>query len=401
MSKKVLTVDDSKTLRMIIGKHLTPFGVQIFEAENGEQCLASARQNTPDVILLDYNMPVMDGYHTLIALKADPALKAIPVVMLTTETVKETVIKLVKLGLRDYIAKPFTREVLLEKINPILGLYDEEQGMPEKNAAGIKEFITNPENPTILAVDDKSNILEMLKEFLGSQFNIIAANSGQAAVNAIVVKKFDYLVVDLSMPEVNGFKVLNAYLRNGKKNPNVSRVIAMSLRTAQEDVDRAIGAGISVFLYKPFRREDALSSIDCVVSRQKKEEEPNHGYLRARGKVRILECPPEKSPRFRAVAGALRSEIVQEIDDMAGEGLSQLIVKVGDGFLSDSGVKRKFVNLVEHILHLSLTLKIVADSQEARDELKQFAETASIPTEKSLESAIKGFEQAENKEAVI
>jgi two-component system, cell cycle response regulator len=401
MSKKVLTVDDSKTLRMIIGKHLAPLGVQMLEAENGEQCLASARQNAPDLILLDYNMPVMDGYHTLVELKADPALKSIPIVMLTTETVKETVIKLLRLGLKDYIAKPFTREVLLEKLNPILSLYDANGGIPEKNIDGIQESITKPDNPTILAVDDKSNILEMLKEYLLSQFNIIAADSGRAAVNAVGLKIFDYLVLDLSMPEVNGFKVLDAYLQNGKKNPNVSRVIAMTLRTAQEDIDRAIGAGISVFLYKPFSREDAIRSIDCVVSQQKEEEAPNQGYLSARGKVRILECPSEKSPRLKAVVGALRSEIVQEIDDMAEEGLSQLIIKVGDGFLSDSGVKRKFVSLVEHVLHLSLNLKIVPDSQEVHDELKQFAETASIPTEKSLEFAIKAFERAESKTAAI
>jgi two-component system, cell cycle response regulator len=401
MGKKVLTVDDSKTLRMIIGKHLAPLGVQILEAENGEQCLAIARQNAPDLILLDYNMPVMDGYHTLIELKTDPALKSIPVVMLTTETVKETVIKLLKLGLRDYIAKPFSREVLLEKINPILGLFDGKEGTADKNIAGVQEFIANPENSTLLIADDKSNILEMLKEFLQDQFNIIAADSGLAALNAVVLKKFDYLILDLSMPEVNGFKVLEAYLRNGKKDPNINRVIAMTLRTAQEDIDRAVGAGIGTFLYKPFRREDAITSIEYVIAQRKQEEEPNPAYLRASGKIRILECPAEKSPRFKAVSGALKSEIVQEIDDMAEEGLSQLIIKVGRGFLSDLGTKRKFISLVEHILHLSLNLTIVADSQETRDELKQFAETANIPTETSLDSAIKTFEQTESQTAAI
>jgi DNA-binding response OmpR family regulator len=135
MTKKVLTIDDSKTLRMIIGKHLAPFSIQMFQAENGEQGIARARETSPDVILLDYNMPVMDGYHTLIELKADPALKSIPVIMLTTETVKETVIKLVKLGLKDYIAKPFTREVLLAKLNPILNIYEGDLCAPEALAA--------------------------------------------------------------------------------------------------------------------------------------------------------------------------------------------------------------------------------------------------------------------------
>ena len=75
MNKKVLTIDDSKTLRMLIGKHLAPFGIEMLQAENGIQGIQRARETSPDVILLDYNMPIMDGYHTLIELKQDPALK--------------------------------------------------------------------------------------------------------------------------------------------------------------------------------------------------------------------------------------------------------------------------------------------------------------------------------------
>src|SRR5512144_2072390 len=122
MVKKILTIDDSKTVRTIIAKHLSQFSVGMLEAENGEQGIARAREGSPDLILLDYNMPVMDGYHTLVELKTDPDLKSIPVVMVTTETSKETVVKLLRLGLTDYIAKPFTRELLLEKVNAIVGL---------------------------------------------------------------------------------------------------------------------------------------------------------------------------------------------------------------------------------------------------------------------------------------
>src|SRR5512141_666904 len=117
MPVNVLTVDDSKVLRMIVTRHLKPFGVETIEAENGEVGIAKAKQTKPDLILLDYNMPVMDGYRTLEALKADSELRHIPVIMLTTEASAETVVRLIKLGLKDYIAKPFSREDLLKKVN--------------------------------------------------------------------------------------------------------------------------------------------------------------------------------------------------------------------------------------------------------------------------------------------
>jgi two-component system, cell cycle response regulator len=394
MNKKVLTVDDSKTLRMIIGKHLAPFGVQLLQAENGEQCLVSARQNTPDLILLDYNMPVMDGYHTLVELKTDPNLKSIPVVMLTTETVKETVLKLVKLGLKDYIAKPFTREVLLEKINPILGLYEGNGFVQEKAAAGLQEVSVDSANPTILAVDDKSNILDMLKEYIGAQYNIITADSGQAAVNAVATRKFEYMILDLSMPEVNGFDVLDSYLQSGRNGANTRRVAVMTLRTAQEDIDKAISMGISAFLYKPFNRDDVAKVLDKIcLQQQKKEEKTVRRYLTSSGKVRILECPSaDKGLKSKEVASALKAEIMLEVNEMAEEGLSQLIIRVGDGFLSDLAVMRKFVDLIEHIVKLSLNVRLVADSSQTRDSLKQFAETASLPTDMSMEMALGAFQ---------
>jgi hypothetical protein len=77
---------------------------------------------------------------------------------------------------------------------------------------------------------------------------------------------------------------------------------------------------------------------------------------------------------------------------MAEEGLSRLVIRVGDGFLSDLSITRKFVNLVEHANELSLQVRLVADSEQAREALKQFAETASIPTDTSVECALKAIE---------
>ena len=85
MRYRILTVDDSKTVRCIVRKAFKTFDCDILEASNGVEGLAIASKETPDVILLDVTMPVMDGVEMLTKLKADPQLKAIPVIMLTAE----------------------------------------------------------------------------------------------------------------------------------------------------------------------------------------------------------------------------------------------------------------------------------------------------------------------------
>ena len=344
------------------------------------------------MILLDYNMPVMDGYHTLVELKTDPELKNIPVIMLTTETVKETVMKLVKLGLKDYIAKPFTREILLDKLNPILGLYDGNGNIPAltESSSADRSSMANEDSTkqAVLAVDDKPNILEMLQDYLSEQFYVLTADSGQSALTAVKQKKFDYLFLDLNMPDISGFTVLDAYLNSTRNKASAERVVAMTLRTNQKDIEKAMEAGVSVFLYKPFKQDEALRTADVLISHQKDGTVKKTRFLKNRGDIRILDCPPAKSSKYQTVALALKSDIMHEIDDMAEDGFTKLVINVGEGFLSDLGVTRKFVDMVDHTLQLSLNVRLVADSDQARDALKQFEETANIPTEMSLECAL-------------
>ena len=116
MRLKVLTVDDSKTVRIIVRKSFKTYDCDVLEAQNGVEGLAMAAKENPDIILLDITMPVMDGVEMLTKLKSDPALKAIPVIMLTAEAGRENVMKIAKIGVRDYIVKPFKEEVLVDKV---------------------------------------------------------------------------------------------------------------------------------------------------------------------------------------------------------------------------------------------------------------------------------------------
>jgi two-component system cell cycle response regulator len=122
MIPKILSVDDSKAIRMVIKRVFRPFHCELHEAGNGEEGLMVASREKPALIILDYNMPVMDGVEMLRQLRADPELKRTPVIMLTADGSTEIITTVARLGVRDYVTKPFEDAQLLDKASRVLSL---------------------------------------------------------------------------------------------------------------------------------------------------------------------------------------------------------------------------------------------------------------------------------------
>jgi len=122
MPIKILSVDDSKTIRLVVARALRPYDCILCEASNGEEGLAAVASEKPDLILLDITMPVMYGVTMLTKLKEDAEMKKIPVVMLTAESGRENVQYIAGLGVRDYITKPFKDQQLIDKIIRVVNL---------------------------------------------------------------------------------------------------------------------------------------------------------------------------------------------------------------------------------------------------------------------------------------
>jgi len=113
---KILLVDDSKTMRNIQKSVLTQLGyTTIEEAGDGQDALSKATAFEPDLILLDWNMPIMDGPSFVKAFRK--AGRQTPIIMVTTEAEKTRVVEAIKAGVNNYVVKPFTPEFLSEKIN--------------------------------------------------------------------------------------------------------------------------------------------------------------------------------------------------------------------------------------------------------------------------------------------
>ena len=119
---RALVVDDSKTMRSVLRMILKGSGFEVTEAGNGREALASLETSgTPDVALVDWNMPEMNGYEFLCAARSRPELETMKIVMVTTETELGQMQNALQRGADEYVMKPFTRDSITEKLQ-LLGL---------------------------------------------------------------------------------------------------------------------------------------------------------------------------------------------------------------------------------------------------------------------------------------
>ncbi|MGD8833376.1 MAG: response regulator [Desulfobacteraceae bacterium] len=219
MAYKVLTVDDSRTIRLIVKKAFQPYNCELFEAVNGREGLAAAAEIKPDLIVLDITMPVMTGIEMLSRLNDNEDLKNIPVIMLSAESGKDYVMQIVKMGVKDYIVKPFKAEQLIDRASKVLDLVKDGEAPTAKSRPESLDFIVDEGDLIILTFPAK------ISRSVGAQIDSTVKQKIQEMV-ASGVKK---MVIDLSLLEdVNmmAIQVLISVANNCIRNKISARIVA-------------------------------------------------------------------------------------------------------------------------------------------------------------------------------
>ena len=197
MALKVLTVDDSKTIRMIVKKAFKDYDCEMFEAENGVEGLAIAAKAKPDLIVLDITMPVMNGIEMLAKLKEEADLNDIPVIMLTAESGKDNVMQIVKMGVKDYMVKPFKGQDLIDRVEKIMRLPPKSDGADDQTKAN--NYFTQLEDVAVLAlpakvtrpvtVEVETDLRAKLKEMTEAKVNKLILDLCKVAeTNVLLIK---------------------------------------------------------------------------------------------------------------------------------------------------------------------------------------------------------------------
>lgn len=358
--KTVLTVDDSKVVRSMVMRHLKPYGCEIKEAQNGQEGVEAARQHKPDLILLDVTMPVMDGRQCLAELRKDAACQSIPVIMLTAESGRDIVVEIAKLGVSGYIVKPFQQETFDKEVSKILGAPGASAG-----AAGAGATL---DTSAVLVVDDSQKVLDAAKAALEQSMTVLTALSGKDALEAYKQGRPAVVVIDLAMPDMDGFVTLTELQKLGK-----SSYVALALRGDASLQEKAKKAGYHEVIEKPFQAEDLLGRVQAVLAGAASPEDLLRACLGD-----VDGCAVFNLPASTASAKVLPL-LAKHLRGLAEDGTDKLILDLAQ--LSD--VSGDHMSALARVLAeagtLGIKTAICTPHEQVVTKLRQIAETKDAP----------------------
>jgi PAS domain S-box-containing protein len=239
---KVLVIDDEQTVRDLMRRFLAREGFDVVTAKDGREGLELARQLHPALITLDVLMPEFDGWSVLQALKGDPELAQIPVLMLTILDEKH---KGYALGASDYMTKPFDRD----RLRAVLAKYGRGGGK------------------RILIVDDDAEHRRRLSRVLEAEgWQVSEAENGRVGLERLAASEPDLIVLDLMMPEMDGFEFLSE-LRNDQARRHVPVVVITAAELTDDDRARLNGGVERILQRSEFQPDDLLAEVRALVAR--------------------------------------------------------------------------------------------------------------------------------------
>jgi signal transduction histidine kinase/CheY-like chemotaxis protein len=235
----VLVIDDEPTVRDLMQRFLVKEGFRVALATGGEDGLRLARELRPDAITLDVMMPGMDGWAVLSALKADPDLAEIPVIMLTIVDDKNLGYSL---GASDYLTKPLDRERLLS----VLARYRRDA--------------------PVLVVDDDAALRELMRRVLeGAGYTVVEAENGRVALERLRAVSPGVILLDLMMPEMDGFEVV-AEVRRHEAWRAIPIVVVTAKELTAADRQRLNGYVERILQKGAYTRDTLLAEVRDLVA---------------------------------------------------------------------------------------------------------------------------------------
>jgi len=262
--RRVLVVDDNETNRRILRDMLGAEGVAIHEAARADAGLAALRRaaaaGSPfDLAILDAQMPDQDGFELAAAVRADPGLVATKLLILTSAGQRGDGERCRQMGIQAYLTKPIARADLIEAVGTVLA---ETPPVGAAPALVTRHSIAESRHSlrVLLAEDNLVNqqVATAMLVKRGHQVDVVG--NGRAAVDAIGARDYDLVLMDIQMPEMDGFAATTAIraLPRGRTLP----IIALTAHALSGERERCLERGMTGYLAKPFKAHDLFAAIE-------------------------------------------------------------------------------------------------------------------------------------------
>ncbi len=249
----VLVIDDDPAVRELFHNHLSKLGYQVAVAAGGDEGLRLARKLRPDAITLDVMMPGMDGWMVLSALKTDPELADIPVIMVTMVEEKELGYSL---GATDYLIKPVNRD----QLSNILNKYHIQVRIPH----------------VMIIEDDPTtrHLMETILKKVGCQ--VSTAENGKVGLQRVLEKLPDLILLDLMMPEMDGFEFVT-HLHEHDKLRDIPVIILTAKDITSEDRMRLNNYVQDIFQKGAYKKDKLLAEVRASLKKSTlRKKQTNH-----------------------------------------------------------------------------------------------------------------------------
>ena len=272
-----LIVDDNFTNRRVLHGLLTRWGMLPTSVEGGRAALealeiAKSTGHPFMLILLDGQMPDLDGFALAEQIQKDPGLLAATIMMLTSTGHLGDAARCGELGISAYLVKPIRQTELLDGICQVLNKVPIKKHTPLVTRHTLHE--NKRRSRILLAEDNAVNQTLAIRLLEKRGYSVIVASNGRAAVEAFENNQFDVVLMDIQMPEMNGFEATAAIRAKEKLTGGHIPIIAMTAHALKGDQERCISAGMDGYVSKPIRTSELFSTIESMLA-NKDSASPN------------------------------------------------------------------------------------------------------------------------------
>lgn len=276
-SKKILYVEDNDDNIYMLKPRLERKGYEVLIAVDGKEGIYLANNKHPDLILMDLELPVLDGWEASKRLKEDPNTRHIPIIALSASVMGDAQSRAMDVGCDDFYSKPVDFNSLITKIQSFISEESEEvieakvSNQVQKKADKVQE--QDQDLRKILIVDDDENNRYTLSEYLKREgfANMDMAENGKIALDKLNDNNFDLVLMDLNMPEMDGIEALRHI--KGDESLRHIPVVMISAADEIENETQCIEIGAEGFLPKPFNSMLLRARINASLGKKKLHEQ--------------------------------------------------------------------------------------------------------------------------------